>query len=133
MKKIYLPFFLAAASLLTSVAGFTQVSTNWNFVSKTDVLAPGVVRQGQVDSLQPGARLKTVGYFDGLGRPQQTVGLQMSPSGKDIVTPVEYDGCGREIKKYLPYADSGVSGYGSLRTTAYANQLYFYSVSDSAV
>jgi len=42
-------------------------------------------------------------FFDGLGRPVQSVAMQSSPSLHDIVQPVAYDGIGREAKKYLPY------------------------------
>src|SRR5882757_58834 len=37
---------------------------------------------------------QTTRYFDGLGRPLQTVVKQISPSGKDMVTPVVYDAFG---------------------------------------
>jgi RHS repeat-associated protein len=42
-------------------------------------------------------------YFDGLGRPLQTVIRQMSPAGGDLVTPVIYDEFGREMYKFLPF------------------------------
>ena len=50
---------------------------------------------------------QTTQYFDGLGRPLQTVAKQVSPSGKDMVLPYIYDAVGREVYKYLPFvADS---------------------------
>ncbi|MBT2623633.1 DUF6443 domain-containing protein [Chryseobacterium sp. ISL-6] len=45
---------------------------------------------------------ETVQYFDGLGRPKQVVNIKASPTGKDVVTPIEYDGFGRQVKDYLP-------------------------------
>lgn len=45
-------------------------------------------------------------YFDGLGRPMQQVAHQQSGSGKDIITPIEYDAFGRQIKDYLPYVST---------------------------
>ncbi|KRB56427.1 hypothetical protein ASD98_11245 [Flavobacterium sp. Root186] len=47
-----------------------------------------------------------VTYFDGLGRPIQSLDYQASNSGKDIVTPIEYDGFGRQVREYLPYAST---------------------------
>lgn len=44
-------------------------------------------------------------YYDGLGRPQQSVAVKAGGTGKDIVKPYVYDASGREVKKYLPYAD----------------------------
>ena len=48
-------------------------------------------------------------YFDGLGRPLQTVlkqgSLVTGSSPTDIVSPVEYDGYEKEPFKYLPYAE----------------------------
>ncbi|WP_267407011.1 MULTISPECIES: DUF6443 domain-containing protein, partial [unclassified Chryseobacterium] len=41
-------------------------------------------------------------YFDGLGRPKQVVNVKASPLGRDVVTPIEYDGFGRQVKDYLP-------------------------------
>ncbi|MDP9080017.1 MAG: RHS repeat-associated core domain-containing protein [Bacteroidota bacterium] len=59
----------------------------------------------------------TIAYFDGLGRPIQTVQRQASPAGKDMVQPVGYDVFGREFKKYLPYAHATATD-GSFKTDA---------------
>ena len=48
----------------------------------------------------------TITYFDGLGRPVQQRAHQQSHTGKDIVTHMEYDAFGRQVKEYLPYASS---------------------------
>jgi Domain of unknown function (DUF6443) len=48
-------------------------------------------------------------YSDGLGRPIQKIGLKQSNSGKDIVTPIEYDVFGRMNKEYLAYANQSSS------------------------
>ncbi len=63
-------------------------------------------------------------YFDGLGRPLQTVQVGASPSYQDIVTPVAYDALGREAVKYQPYTATGTNG--SYRPTGIADQLAFY-------
>ncbi|PWG77964.1 DUF6443 domain-containing protein, partial [Pararcticibacter amylolyticus] len=53
----------------------------------------------------------SVRYFDGLGRPLQTVQVKGSGDGsKDIVVPNEYDAYSREAKKYLPYASGSNNG-----------------------
>jgi RHS repeat-associated protein len=49
-------------------------------------------------------------YFDGLGRPLQTVNYKASPNGYDIIQPFEYNNLGREIIKYLPYTVTNYSG-----------------------
>ncbi len=55
--------------------------------------------------------MQTVQYFDGLGRPLQTVQVKGSPGGmNDIVQPVAYDAFGREAVKYLPYTTGGTLG-----------------------
>ena len=43
-------------------------------------------------------------YFDGLGRPVQTVQVGVSPEGRDVVQPIVYDDFGRVAEEYLPYA-----------------------------
>nr|WP_199157290.1 DUF6443 domain-containing protein [Pedobacter sp. ASV2] len=68
---------------------------------------------------------QTIQYFDGLGRPLQTVTVQGSPTGKDLVQPVVYDAFGREQFKYLPYAASTGSN-GSYRADALTGQSSFY-------
>ncbi|PWG77882.1 DUF6443 domain-containing protein, partial [Pararcticibacter amylolyticus] len=52
----------------------------------------------------------TIQYFDGLGRPLQTIQRQGSPAGNDIIQPFEYDPFGREARKYLPYTAGGTTG-----------------------
>jgi RHS repeat-associated protein len=124
MKKLFLYIILV---LLVPLWAFAQASTDRNYIIKNEIKASGVTTQAQVDALTPAGRQQTVTYFDGLGRPVQTIQTQITVDQKDIITPVEYDGFGREIKKFLPYADINNGAAGSLRTTAYANQAAFYN------
>ncbi len=49
-------------------------------------------------------------FFDGLGRFDQNVIKEASPSGKDVVIFKEYDGLGRVEKEYLPYVSTEENG-----------------------
>src|SRR6185437_10609225 len=72
---------------------------------------------------------ETMHYFDGLGRPLQTVQRQITPGGSpvDVVTPVVYDAFGREVYKYLPYVSStGNTSDGSLKQDPFTDQNNFY-------
>jgi len=78
----------------------TSPSTSQNFIqTKTYLLPSG-------DS----PTLNSVQYFDGLGRPIQTIAAGITPSGADLVSRVGYDDAGRENKKYLPVAIGGNFG-----------------------
>src|ERR1700709_1163631 len=71
---------------------------------------------------------QTIQYVDGLGRPSQNVQWQASPAGRDVVQPIAYDGFGREVTKYLPYANAPwVSSDGSFKTDAVTQQSNFYN------
>ena len=71
---------------------------------------------------------QTTQYFDGLGRPLQTVSKGISPAGRDLVAPVIYDAFGREQFKYLPYVpQSGNTSDGKFKTSPFADQAAFYN------
>jgi len=66
-------------------------------------------------------------YFDGLGRPSQTVDVKASPTSKDVVQIFSYDQFSRQALKYLPYSvPAAAPSDGSFKTTAVADQLNFY-------
>lgn len=66
-----------------------------------------------------------VSYFDGLGRPIQQVSHKQSNTGKDIITHIEYDEYGRQIKEYLPYVSTSASL--SFLPSAQTDLLSFYA------
>jgi hypothetical protein len=100
---------------------------NHNWIKTTTVLAPGQQTEAALDALQIRSGQKSVDwqYFDGLGRPMQTVSTQGSPNKYDIVTPIAYDDIGRENKKYLPYVSIGTDGF--YKPSGIAEQATFYS------
>ncbi|PWV56447.1 DUF6443 domain-containing protein [Chitinophaga sp. S165] len=70
---------------------------------------------------------QTTQYFDGLGRPLQTVLKGVSSAGGDMVVPVVYDDFGRESYKYMPYVQqSGNVSDGKFKSTPFAVQKVFY-------
>ncbi|MBD1362906.1 RHS repeat-associated core domain-containing protein [Mucilaginibacter sp. ZT4R22] len=71
--------------------------------------------------------IQTIQYFDGLGRPIQTVQVKGSPLARDIVQPIAYDAFGREAQKFLPYTAMAANSDGSYKATAIADQASFYN------
>ncbi|MDQ1161505.1 RHS repeat-associated protein [Chryseobacterium sp. SORGH_AS 447] len=80
-------------------------------------------------------KTEAVEYSDGLGRSKQVIGIKSSPSGKDVVTPLEYDVFGRQVRSYLPIPQTGTQNgalYADPKAVApqtYGSDPYFYSES----
>lgn len=89
-----------------------NLSTNQNYVySKTYLTDPTASTPKSVESVQ---------YFDGLGRPKQVVNIKASPLQRDVVTHIEYDACGRQVKDFLPVPQSGTAN-GAIVTNPLGN------------
>ncbi|SEW49642.1 RHS repeat-associated core domain-containing protein [Chryseobacterium wanjuense] len=95
MKKILIPFNILFVAVL-----FHAQTTTENYIQTRTYLEP--VTSGSSTAKQ----IQTVQYFDGLGRPKQVVNVKASPSGRDVVTHIEYDGFGRQVKEFLPVPQS---------------------------
>jgi len=95
MKKIIIPI---NALLVTSLA-HAQLTPTENYIyTKTYLSDP---------TLPAPKTSETVQYVDGLGRPKQIVNIKASPSGRDVVSNIEYDQFGRQTKDYLPVPQAG--------------------------
>ncbi|WP_407428015.1 DUF6443 domain-containing protein [Arcticibacter sp.] len=106
-------------------------SSSQNYISTKVFKVPGVT-SANVDMQRSVCDVnQTIQYFDGLGRPLQTVQIKGSPEFKDIVQPLVYDAFGREAKKYLPYASSGADG--SYKADALTAQQVFYTTPPTGV
>jgi hypothetical protein len=80
-----------------------QLNDNYNFVKEEILTAAGKVTATDVINATLDEKTLSSSYFDGLGRPWQTVRWKASPGQNDIVQPITYDEFGREQTKYLPY------------------------------
>jgi len=104
-----------------AVIGQTQTE---NYTKKTTYKIPTTVK---IASPTISEAIQNITYFDGLGRPKQQIDNAQSPLGKDIVTPIEYDGFGRQEKDYLPYVP--VAGASlNYKTNALTELGTFYNV-----
>ncbi|RMZ59630.1 RHS repeat-associated core domain-containing protein [Chryseobacterium nematophagum] len=94
-----------------------QLSPTENYISSKTYLS---------DPTQPNPKIsETVQYFDGLGRPKQVVSVKASPSGKDVVTHIEYDAFGRQTKDYLSIPQSS-TGNGAIVSNPLGNASSIY-------
>ena len=72
----------------------TETLTNW--VRKATYIGN--------DPYTPNDSIVDIVWYNGLGQPKQTVQVGASAnSKKNIVTPVEYDPIGQQLREYLPY------------------------------
>ncbi|ALM08802.1 hypothetical protein SB49_14055 [Sediminicola sp. YIK13] len=94
---------------------------NRSFQSPMGNFNPSITKEGDV--------IESVTYFDGLGRPKQSVGIKASPSKKDIITHMSYDEYGRMPKDYLPYEAAGALSTFRTDASSATNSYYqtFYS------
>ena len=100
------------SSAFVDVNIFLPLVNNHNWIKETVVFQKDTHDESEVENLviTEGQKSVTWNYFDGLGRPMQSVNVQASPIGKDVVQPIVYDEFGRESKRYLPYTD-GTNGW----------------------
>ncbi|GAA4379797.1 hypothetical protein GCM10023186_17580 [Hymenobacter koreensis] len=96
---------------------------NYNYITSRTPLVPNQQTTEQLAFLNNTQLLQSTTYFDGLGRPSQTVAKQLSPSGKDVVEQLTYDAFGRTDKTYLPYS-AGTNGL--FKPNGLAEQSQFY-------
>ncbi|WP_394748247.1 fibronectin type III domain-containing protein [Spongiimicrobium salis] len=57
--------------------------------------------------------IENISYLDGVGRGRQEIAIKQGANDKDIITPMEYDSFGRQLKEYLPY--TGETARGALQ------------------
>ncbi|MBL1223236.1 RHS repeat-associated core domain-containing protein [Chryseobacterium sp. L7] len=75
-----------------------------NYIYTRQYLVPTEVSNGSLQQIQ------SVQFFDGLGRPKQSVSIKSTPTGKDLVTHIPYDGFGRQVDSWLPVPMSSQNG-----------------------
>ncbi len=113
MKKKIIPICI----LLMSYSLHAQLTQEENYIqSKTYLDYNGTVASKISETVQ---------YFDGLGRPKQVVNVKASPLEKDVVTHIEYDQFGRQVKDYLPFPQSGTQN-GAIYTSPLGNASSVY-------
>ena len=91
-------------SIVSASSGSTgTISSSENYIYSRTYLEPTLT------SDDTKKQMKTIQYFDGLGRPKQNIAIKTTPLGNDLVTPIEYDNFGRQVKDYLPLPQSSSS------------------------
>ncbi|MDX6183946.1 DUF6443 domain-containing protein [Flavobacterium sp. Fl-77] len=106
MKK-YIPIIIMF--LFTGFGLKAQTFSDDNFIYTA---APKkAVQAANFNTLTKEEINQNVTYFDGLGRPIQTIAIGQGNNGLDVITPVAYDGFGRQVKEYLPYTASNGGTY----------------------
>ncbi|SEK54599.1 DUF6443 domain-containing protein [Parapedobacter koreensis] len=126
-----LPGFHApvGSTLRVFITGTTSLgngaSANQNYVQTTRYFSP---LDAPVASPTSAQAMRDITYYDGLGRPSQAVEVKASGGDgfKDLVTPIAYDGYGREEYQYLPYATETGAG-GAFKANAVTQQNSYYS------
>jgi len=61
--------------------------------------------------------VRTINYFDGLGRVYQELQVAASSNQKDLIRPVTYDKKGRRSKEYLPF-EASIGDIGAYKNNA---------------
>ncbi|MBL3548065.1 DUF6443 domain-containing protein [Chryseobacterium sp. KMC2] len=108
MKK-YLLSIVVFLSMVLSLEAQNLTQTE-NYVYSRTYLEP------VTSSSTTAKQIQGVGYMDGLGRPKQNISIKATPSGKDIVIPVEYDAFGRQVKDMLPVPQQNTNNGGFFTT-----------------
>jgi RHS repeat-associated protein len=87
---------------------FTGVAYE-NYIHTTSYIKEFTQTQVENDIPVTGEMIENITYFDGLGRPKQSIAHKAGGQQQDIITPMGYDGFGRQTREYLPYARASSS------------------------
>ena len=76
---------------------------NNNYVRASTIRREGMTSLSSSNQQNRALSSVRTSFYDGLGRPRQTMLHRASTSGNDLITPITYDAYGRQEKNYLPY------------------------------
>ncbi len=125
-----------ASSYPSPYSNIVGVQLDQNYIKTTTANSSGMLTKLQLESASLAHKSVTYTFYDGLGRPNQTVSMQASPSQKDIIQPFVYNEYGLEAVKYLPYTGGNDGWYkpdfltreNSGYNTAASPQYQFYQL-----
>ena len=122
-------YYISLRTNLACLIAFGLLATSYSQTATKNYITTYTPKVPLTDEMTVPAQtkencIKTVQYFDGLGRPDQTIQVALSPVGKDIVQPIEYDQYGRDSIRYLPYR--GGNSNGNYVTTDLTEQSAYY-------
>jgi RHS repeat-associated protein len=108
-------FLLPLLVVSTSLSAQVIPTSGQNYIVKRTPRV-GTTSVAELQNLPAAKQGAVIEYYDGLGRPLQTVGVAATPDPKsanalDLITPHVYDGMGREYRQLLPYATGGSGAY----------------------
>jgi hypothetical protein len=119
-SKIYLIIFLLWSLLPTQKVSAQTVNDNY---VKTYKALKAIA--GDLSIVNDKSQVQeSIEYYDGLGRPLQSIARQGSRMGYDLVTLWVYDSYGRKATSYLPYASTATDG--NIKSSPLADQTLFY-------
>ena len=130
MKNLF--YILVVLVVVPSIT-IAQTSTE-NYIKNTSYKTP--LTNAQIDDpntvISEDDKIESITYIDGLGSPKQTTSLRAGGQKQDIIQYIEYDGLGREVKQYLPYATieqvtNGTSGDYIQGSVLKGNLLNFFN------
>ncbi|TSE02878.1 DUF6443 domain-containing protein [Aquimarina algiphila] len=114
------------AQVVLSDKNYVHTTVPQTAVTITDMENVSCANANDVDNT-----IESVTYYDGLGRPIQQRAIKASPTGKDIVTHMQYDAYGRQAKQYLPFeANNTVGSYKTVDVNIDINAYYKNTYSD---
>ena len=126
MRKVAIKQFISLLLILAQLSVFAQ-STDQNYVQTWETKV-AIQSFNDLNASTPVKEaIRTIQYFDGLGRLSQTVVPLFSPEGKSLVTPKYYNMLGMDDINFQPYvARTGEAVfspyYESDLTIFYSNQ-----------
>jgi|26BtaG_2_1085354.scaffolds.fasta_scaffold00028_3 RHS repeat-associated protein len=113
-------WFLSIFLFLSINLGYSQVqpTASENFIYVIEPKEPTLIVNNTTDSN------RVIQYYDGLGRPMQTIQSQSTSNNKDIVTKYEYDEFSRPLKDFLPAPTSQNNGKFIPNADSFYNDYY---------
>ena len=107
-------------------------TTDRNKVTTNTPQKAGITDITQIDGKSVNEVSQTVQYLDDLGRPTQTINTMASPGHNDVIIRRAYDLYGREVRKFLPFTESGTPGEYKPQEALYSwsTQYLFYQNTD---
>jgi RHS repeat-associated protein len=134
----YLPGLLTACAVLFGWNIYAQTPGPYSSTIKVNYIRTWTAKGPASDSATlvnfPLAGVtQSTEYADGLGRSLQTVIKQISPVGRDLVSPVVYDAFGQERYKFLPFVSNiatagDLPADGNFKMDAFQQQAAFNTV-----